>query len=185
MLHATVVVMPAACRATRICLQVLLLASFEQGLTSQTARAVQLITETPASQGYMMSKGMVRLHRTTTSAFAQIHTMCPASGCALALPADQLPASSCLLSGSLPKANSAVLLLAILSTSHTMLSVPGVMVFQAHPLSLLAFGARRLPRAAASISVFDIHSLPRRHQLSAAEAPGPGSCVVNWRSHAK
>lgn len=70
------------------CLQVLLLSGFEQGLVYQTATAVQLITTTPASKGYMMSRGMVSPHHTTTGAFIQNHTMCPFGGCAQALPAD-------------------------------------------------------------------------------------------------
>ena len=103
MLHATLFIMPPACQGTPVCLQVLLLAFLEQGLTSITASAVQLITTTPASQGYMMSQGMVSLQHTATSACAQRHTMCPSSGCAQARPADQLQASSCRLSGLLPK----------------------------------------------------------------------------------
>ena len=79
MLHATLVIMPAACQGTPVCLQVLLLAFLEQGLTSITASAVQLITTTPASQGYMMSQGMVSLHHTATSAPALL-TLTP---CAL------------------------------------------------------------------------------------------------------
>ena len=76
---------------TPTCLQVLLLSFFEQGLVSLTATAVKLITTTPASEGYLMSRGMVSLHHTTTSAFVPRHTMCPATGGAQALPAAQLP----------------------------------------------------------------------------------------------
>ena len=82
------------------CLQVLLLSSFEVGLTSLTATAVQLITTTPAFKGYMMSNGMVRLqshHRPKNAwfksllAFALEGTTYPVPGC----PAATCPAVRC------------------------------------------------------------------------------------------
>ena len=99
----TLFVMLAACCGPPICLQVLLLSFFEQGLVSLTATAVKLITTTPVSEGYMMSRGMVSLHHTTTSAFVQSHH------CALQLMVPRhclllsCLAGSCLLDRPLPE----------------------------------------------------------------------------------
>ena len=90
----------------------LLLSAFEQGLTTLTATAVQLITTTSTSKGYMMSTGMVSLHHTSTSAFALNSTTRPFPGCAEALPAAARPAVTCPVVLCQAQAKSVVLLLA-------------------------------------------------------------------------
>ena len=171
----------------------LLLSSFEQGLTTLTANTVQLVTTTSASNGYMMSKGMVRLHRATTP---KLHVLWKAphillqsfawlcTGIACRCPASSnVPSSALLRPG-----QECVLLLAYQSTFHTMLFAAVelvVMVFQALSTSLLACGATLLPCAAASLPVPDVFSLSRHHQLPAVEAHRPGSSLDYWRGHFK